>query len=179
MNKHGRVSYASPSIRALGYKPTEIVGKTPSDLAHPDDIASIQKSVELSTRRPGKTVRMSDFRIRRRDGSWPLCEGFLTNLFDQPGVNGIVFNGRDITEKKRLQEFASRAQRLETAGKIAGQVAHDFNNLLGPLVAYPDIISDELRALQPGTPESERNREPNRQPDTPGSTYACYRKATG
>jgi len=34
--------------------------------------------------------------------------------------------------------------RLETAGKIAGQVAHDFNNLLGPLIAYPDLIKTEL-----------------------------------
>jgi PAS domain S-box-containing protein len=46
----------------------------------------------------------------------------------------------DITETKRLQELESRAQRLETAGQIAGQVAHDFNNLLSPIMAYPDFI---------------------------------------
>ncbi len=50
----------------------------------------------------------------------------------------------DITETKQLQESAERAKRLETAGRIAGQVAHDFNNLLGPLVAYPDFIKNEL-----------------------------------
>ncbi len=50
----------------------------------------------------------------------------------------------DATEIKRLQDFAERAQRLETAGRIAGQVAHDFNNLLGPLVAYPDLIKSEM-----------------------------------
>ncbi|MBU0756410.1 MAG: response regulator, partial [Planctomycetes bacterium] len=42
------------------------------------------------------------------------------------------------------QDFAYRAQRLETAGRIAGQVAHDFNNLLGPLAACPGIIRKEL-----------------------------------
>lgn len=50
----------------------------------------------------------------------------------------------DITETKRLQELESRAERLETAGTIAGQVAHDFNNLLAPIMAYPDLIHDEL-----------------------------------
>ncbi len=50
----------------------------------------------------------------------------------------------DVTETRRLRETAHRAQRLETAGRIAGQVAHDFNNLLGPLVAYPGIIKEEL-----------------------------------
>lgn len=50
----------------------------------------------------------------------------------------------DITEQKRLQKYISKAQRLESAGKIAAQVAHDFNNLLGPLVAYPEIIQKHL-----------------------------------
>ena len=60
---------------------------------------------------------------------------------DYIGAFGSVL---DITETKRLQEFASRAERLETAGRIAGQVAHDFNNLLGPMIAYPDLIRNEL-----------------------------------
>lgn len=59
-------------------------------------------------------------------------------------VIGSIMSLTDITEFKRLQEFATRASRLETAGRIAGQVAHDFNNLLGPLVAYPDLIRSEL-----------------------------------
>ncbi len=53
-----------------------------------------------------------------------------------------IFN--DITENMRLQEQESRAERLETAGTIAGQVAHDFNNLLAPLMAYPEFIREEL-----------------------------------
>jgi len=62
---------------------------------------------------------------------------------------GII---RDVTERKSLQETAERAERLEAAGRIAGQVAHDFNNLLGPLVAYPDLIKEEL---SPGHPALE------------------------
>lgn len=50
----------------------------------------------------------------------------------------------DITGTKSLQEFVHRAQRLEIAGRISGQIAHDFNNLLGPLAAYPDIIKKRL-----------------------------------
>ena len=59
-------------------------------------------------------------------------------------ITGICGIARDVTETRKLQEFSARAMRLETAGRIAGQVAHDFNNLLGPLVAYPDLIMDEL-----------------------------------
>ncbi len=43
-----------------------------------------------------------------------------------------------------MEEQLLRAQRLETAGRVAGQVAHDFNNLLAPMTAYPDLIKMQL-----------------------------------
>ena len=91
VGESGIFTYASPSVITFGYKPEDVVGNTPGDLVHQDDLASVEKSIKLSTKRPGKTVRMSDCRVRNKDGSWFLLEGFLTCLFDQPGVNGIVF----------------------------------------------------------------------------------------
>lgn len=56
----------------------------------------------------------------------------------------------DVTESRQAEVELARARRLETAGRLAGQIAHDFNNLLGPLVAYPEILQakfpDEGRA---------------------------------
>lgn len=52
---------------------------------------------------------------------------------------------QDVTENKRLEEELSRAQRMEAAGRVAGQIAHDFNNLLSPLMAYPDLIRMECK----------------------------------
>ncbi len=56
----------------------------------------------------------------------------------------------DVTENRKAEDELARAKRLETAGRLAGQIAHDFNNLLGPLVAYPEILQakfpDEGRA---------------------------------
>jgi len=66
----------------------------------------------------------------------------ITN--EEGRVLGVVLVFRDVTETRRLQDLATRAQRLETAGRIAGQVAHDFNNLLGPLVAFPELAREEL-----------------------------------
>lgn len=39
----------------------------------------------------------------------------------------------------------SQRERLEMAGLVAGQIAHDFNNLLTPLLAYPDMIRQEVK----------------------------------
>ena len=38
-----------------------------------------------------------------------------------------------------------RVERLETARVMAGQIAHDFNNLLTPLLAYPELIRQEVK----------------------------------
>ncbi|MEI7879936.1 MAG: ATP-binding protein [bacterium] len=39
----------------------------------------------------------------------------------------------------------SKSERLDVAGQIAGQIAHDFNNLLTPLLAYPELIRQEVK----------------------------------
>jgi signal transduction histidine kinase/ActR/RegA family two-component response regulator len=48
-----------------------------------------------------------------------------------------------------LKDKLERAQRMESLGVLAGGVAHDLNNILGPIVAYPDLILDELRDADP------------------------------
>lgn len=59
---------------------------------------------------------------------------------------------KELRERKLLQKELERAQRLEAAGRVAGQIAHDFNNLLGPLAAYPTLIRQDInhdhRALE-------------------------------
>lgn len=67
------------------------------------------------------------------------------------GETCLSFFIRDITKRKeneealdRTQKKLAQAERLETAGSIAGHIAHDFNNLLTPLLGYPDLIVDEL-----------------------------------
>jgi len=80
-----------------------------------------------------------------RDGTERIIADSGSPIRDRSGkVIGVVLVFRDITETLRLRQIANRAQRLETAGKIAGQIAHDFNNLLGPLVAYPGMLREDL-----------------------------------
>jgi signal transduction histidine kinase len=42
----------------------------------------------------------------------------------------LVGTAQDVTEIKKIQEEAIKAQKLETIGTLAGGIAHDFNNLL-------------------------------------------------
>lgn len=59
-------------------------------------------------------------------------------LFGQDGARGKQDAG-DVLDAR-----LARAERLEMAGTLAGQIAHDFNNLLTPMLAYPELIRREL-----------------------------------
>src|SRR5207244_149283 len=50
----------------------------------------------------GHIVRI-ECRVRHRDGTWRWTEGAAKNLLDEPGVQAIVVNYRDITERKTAE----------------------------------------------------------------------------
>lgn len=65
----------------------------------------------------------------------------------QGTIVGLVGNGRDITERKKLQQELFQSQKLQSIGVLAGGIAHDFNNILGIILGYTSLIEkDKLHA---------------------------------
>jgi PAS domain S-box-containing protein len=122
-----------------GYSKTELLALPLPELHPESELENVSEAME-ATIKEGSVIFETKF---------ITAKGEILNVVISSGlidkdvglVQGIV---RDITETKRLQELESRAERLELAGTIAGQVAHDLNNLLAPLMAYPEFIRDEL-----------------------------------
>ncbi len=52
---------------------------------------------------PGKSIYYQQ-RRRHKNGAWVWCEGTLTNMLHEPGINALVSNFRDISQKKRADE---------------------------------------------------------------------------
>ena len=99
----GTLTYESPSsIRPLGYPPNSLVGYNIIDLFHPDDRADAAQLLEQVAIHPG-SIKEAQFRLRHQDGSWRWMEGSLTNLLDEPAVQSLVINYRDVTERKKTE----------------------------------------------------------------------------
>jgi diguanylate cyclase (GGDEF)-like protein/PAS domain S-box-containing protein len=99
------VRYVSPAIeRVLGYKPERVIGHDNFTLVHPDDMPLMEKLLGKVMRSPGITTSPSELRLRHADGSWRHVETTCTNLLGDLAVGGIVFNTRDVTERKLAEE---------------------------------------------------------------------------
>jgi PAS domain S-box-containing protein/putative nucleotidyltransferase with HDIG domain len=60
--------------------------------------------------RPGESVS-GEVRFRHKDGTWHTIEGTARNLLHDPRVNGIVFNYRNTSEKRRAEEALRDSER--------------------------------------------------------------------
>jgi len=134
--------------RLYGYRAEEMLGQPFARLVPPDrqdELATIRERIARGdVIPPFETVRL------RKDGSRVPVSVALTPLRDAGGaVVGMAAITRDIFDQQRAAQQLRRAERLETAGRIAGQVAHDFNNLLSPLAGYPELIERQLPEAHP------------------------------
>ncbi len=99
----GRLEYVSPSTkRILGYSSEEAVGADPAELTHPDDLPVLLPLLADLMQKPGETVA-AQYRFRHKNGSWRWVEAFISNLLADPAVRAVVFNFRDITERKEAE----------------------------------------------------------------------------
>jgi two-component system, cell cycle sensor histidine kinase and response regulator CckA len=140
-----RYTFVSPAVtQVLGYRPEEFYEDRGLGLrlVHPEDLPELRRLAKRHVPR-----RVVTYRCFHHSGRLVWLERRNIAIRDGEG-NIVAFEGliRDITDAKRMEEQLLRAQRLETAGRIAGQVAHDYNNLLSPLAAYPDLIKRDLPA---------------------------------
>lgn len=96
----GTLSFVSPSIfRLLGFRPSEIVGRTWLELQHPEDAEESAANVRQLLQKSGVTTHRRG-RFRHRDGSWRTFEVSATNLIGTRGIDGIVVNCQDVTRSE-------------------------------------------------------------------------------
>ncbi|HPO14475.1 MAG TPA: PAS domain S-box protein [Candidatus Hydrogenedentes bacterium] len=96
--------HVTPSVtEMLGYTPEEFLALDISDLTHPEDLPRLQERVQEMRSTPGAAVS-TVFRFQHKNGSWRVLDCTIRNLLNEPNVEVIVANFRDITERKRAEE---------------------------------------------------------------------------
>ena len=104
----GELSYASPAFESvLGYPSGDAHSLMADTLLHADDREGLATAMAAAGT-SGSTVS-EEIRFRRSDGEWLWFEAAITNLTDDPDVNGYVANLRDITRRKDAEDRLAHA----------------------------------------------------------------------
>jgi diguanylate cyclase (GGDEF)-like protein/PAS domain S-box-containing protein len=128
----GVLTYVSPSCaQVCGHVPEELIGTSLSQLLHPGDLPRAAEFLAEAAHRHGSTSAM-EWRIRHRDGTYRIVEVIGTNLLDAPNIDGIVLNGRDVTERNALEE------------QLAHQAFHDSLTGLANRALFRDRLAHAL-----------------------------------
>lgn len=155
-DRDGTIQYVNPAFETLtGYGREEAIGKTPRILKSgehgPEVYQELWKTVLAGNVFRGILVN------RKKNGELFCVEQSISPVMGPTGmITHFISNGRDLTERLRLEAHLLQAQKMDSIGRLAGGVAHDFNNLLTIITSYSELALD---AITPGTNLESKLRE--------------------
>ncbi len=160
----GKYKFASTSAkRIVGYDHNEPFDRIPGESTHPDDLPKVLSLIDDLIQTPLKT-RQIQYRFRHKNGSWIWLESTFSNLLEEPSVEAIVVNFKDISARK-FTEIALKEKELQMStlieltpdvvffkdgnGKwlLINQAATRVFNLEG--IDYKNKTDDEIKLLVP------------------------------
>ena len=106
LSREGKIQYESQSIaRLFGYSPNSLLGASAFSAVHPEDKPAILE-IFNNMAEGVERIRVVRFRHRHRNGTWRDVEAVANNLLDNPIINGIVLNIRDVTDYVAVEKRA-------------------------------------------------------------------------
>ena len=148
-DRQGTIEYVNPAFERLtGYARKEICGQTPRVLKSgeqgPEIYQEMWKSILSGNIFRGILVN------RKKNGELYYVEESICPVRDGEGeITHFIANGRDLTDRLRLEAQLLQAQKMDAIGRLAGGVAHDFNNLLTIITSYSELALDAVPQNSP------------------------------
>ncbi|HWM11973.1 MAG TPA: ATP-binding protein [Solirubrobacteraceae bacterium] len=124
------------AVRHYGYSRAEFLEMEITQIRPRDEVEALLS--DLSHRGPG-SPQPGTWRHQRKDGSLIDVE-ITAGKVQFEGRPAALVLAHDVTDRLRLEERLTQAEKMEAVGRLAGGVAHDFNNLLTVISGYAELL---------------------------------------
>lgn len=138
----GTIQFESASVESLlGYDPEELVGDSVFEYIHPEDQAEVVETLQYGIE-DSANEHTATYRWRHADGDWRILESRGRNHLDDPAVEGLVINSRDVTARQRTQSA------LEAERNLTDSALDALDNIFfvfspeGELIRWSDKLKE-------------------------------------
>lgn len=149
LDAEGRFTYVSPAIeRMSGYTAGDLVGRSFTELIHPDDLAGLQESFERTL---AGHLEPYEFRVVLRDGSYRHIRTSSRVILQDGHPVGVRGLATDITERKQAEaerehliaELEAKNRELE---RFTYTVSHDLKSPLFTIRGFLGLLEEDSLA---------------------------------
>jgi PAS domain S-box-containing protein len=137
---------SAAATRLLGFPSGETGPELPFiDVVHPEDFPELRERFDDVLAGTSGYEGPIVARVRAADGSWHSLEMMAINLIDDPNVQGVVINARDVTERlemeRSLRELADELERSNAElERFALVASHDLQEPLLTIKGFAQLL---------------------------------------
>jgi PAS domain S-box-containing protein len=142
----GKILYHNTSVKeTLGYDEDQLVGKNFFDYIALESLMEVKSSFEESTRKSYNDN--IEFQFLCADGTYNYLEFNSINLRHKEGIEGLILDCRDISQRKRDAEELLRAQKAKEMflANMSHEIRTPINGIAGMATLLFEASSEDDR----------------------------------
>ncbi|MTI38590.1 PAS domain-containing hybrid sensor histidine kinase/response regulator [Fulvivirga lutimaris] len=136
---NGNILYHNPSVEdTLGHAPDSLIGKNFFNYIKPSTLKSFKSEFKKSISKPYD--ESIEFRFLCKDNSFRYLEFNSINLKHKGGVEGLILDCRDITQRKKDAEELLRAQKAKE--QFLANMSHEIRTPINGISGMVNLLSE-------------------------------------
>ncbi len=135
----GNILYHNPSVEdTLGYAPGSLIGENFFRLVKPETLNEVKKKFIASTKKP--YTEGVEFLFLCADQTYKYLEFNAINIKQKEGIQGLILDCRDMTQRKKDAEELLRAQKAKE--QFLANMSHEIRTPINGIAGMAQLLSE-------------------------------------